>query len=197
VKDRSKGKLTFALDVDDVLADLITEWLARYRRESGHKLYPDDLTEWSMSAQVKPEWKSKIYDFLKDPLIYHNVKPIDGALDAVERIRRHGHDVLFVTSCVVGSTDAKMQWLLRNNFCDTKQQVEKEFVAARQKHRILADCLVDDRIDNVEGFTGFDRRAFLVTRPHNRSTFTAVPRIAGVHEALDAMYDRLGWGVAA
>ena len=60
-------KLTVAVDVDDVCADLLTEWLYRYNLEYEDNLTVADVDRWDLSEQVKPECGKKIYNYLRDP----------------------------------------------------------------------------------------------------------------------------------
>ena len=41
-------KLTIAVDVDDVVADLITEWLKRYNHDYNDTKTPADITQWAI-----------------------------------------------------------------------------------------------------------------------------------------------------
>lgn len=181
-------KMTFAIDVDDVCLDLCGEWLSRYRAYSGDELYPEELDGWDMGAQVMVNWSEGIYGILREPDLYERVQPVPGAKEAIARIRAEGHNVLFVSACVIGSVDQKMQRLVDTGF-GTTLEIENEFCGVRQKDRILADVLIDDRVKNVEEFPGL---ALLVTVPHNRNETTTRTRIAGLHEALEATYVALG-----
>lgn len=160
------NKLTIAVDVDDVCADLLTEWLRRYNRDHGDNLTPEDVDGWDLAPQVKTECGKLIYRYLHDDDLYLDIKPHPHALAAVELMRRAGHRVLFVTSCVVGSVDAKVHWLMDHGFLP-HGNMQRDFIAASDKSLIRADYLIDDHVGNLEGLSE-RTRGILIERPHNR-----------------------------
>lgn len=161
---------TIGIDVDDVVAMLIDEWLIRYNREANDRLTPEDLVSWEISEQVKPEWKEKIFSLLT-PAMYDAVQPYPGTLEAVQEIRGAGHRVVFVTSChSYDLFDAKVNWLKRCGFGDSDGRVVsvgigKWSMYLRKQDVPGLDWLIDDHIGNLEGFKGYP---VLQTRPHNR-----------------------------
>ncbi len=170
-----------AVDVDDVCADLLSEWCRRYRLESGDTLGPQDIHAWEINQYVKPGWKTRIFDLLKDPQFYAFVAPIEGARNAVDKLRNLGR-VIFVTSCVPGTMDQKYSWLHHHGFLKSPE----EFVVCKDKYLVKADVLIDDHVVNVEKFPGM---AYLITQPHNRklkttrqrTTVTEVPALVAKH----------------
>jgi 5'-nucleotidase len=174
-------KLTIAVDVDDVCADLLSEWLRRYNVDFKDALLPEDIDRWELKDCVKPEAKKAIYGYLREPDLYEHIKPIPGARQAVFRLRAMGHRVVFVTSCVRGTVDRKVEWLVRWGFLP-QTHTQPDFYAASDKALIAADVLVDDHVVNVEAFPG---PALLVTRPHNAQLPTTRLRIRGLEELVE------------
>lgn len=159
-------KSTIAIDVDGTVADLHTPWLARYNRDFDDTLTIDKITDWALGAFVKPECGTGIFEYLHDPSIYDDVKPIPGALNAVLRLRNMGHRVIFVTSCNKHMSGRKFQWLADNGFIDTMYgTISKDYVEAHDKSLIRADVLIDDYAGNFAGFRG-DNVLFL--QPWNK-----------------------------
>lgn len=155
-----------ALDVDDVCADLITEWIRRYNIEWGDNLLPENITQWELEKCVKPECGRRIFEILHEPDLYEYVCPMPGARSAVYELLGRGHRVVYVTACVQGTMDRKLQWLLDWDFL-TKKNYRTDFIVAGDKSLIMADYLFDDRPLNVETFKW--GRGVLVERPHNQS----------------------------
>jgi 5'-nucleotidase len=156
--------ITIAVDVDDVCADLLSEWLRRYNLDYGDSLLPEDITAWDLHQFVKPKCNKLIYEYLRaTPCLYDNIHPIQGARAAVRNMRADGHRVIFVTSCTVGTVDAKMRWLIRWGFLP-KGNHQRDFIAAADKASVKADVLIDDHVANVQGYPG---PSILITRPHN------------------------------
>lgn len=176
--------LTLGVDVDEVCANLLGEWLRRYNLRYNDTKRPEDIRGWSMTENVKPECGEAIYDILHEPDLYDAVRPIPGALDAVQELRADGHRVVFVSSCVVGSVDAKVRWLIRHRFLPMQSQ-QKDFIACSDKVLIGADFLFDDNVETCERFHDQAYRGFgvVVTVPHNSEQATHCPRIAGLIEA--------------
>lgn len=155
--------LTLAVDVDEVCAGLLGEWLRRYNVDYDDNLTTDEATEWDMTKVVKPECGQDIYRFLT-PDIYDHVLPISGARQAVYELLAMGHRVVYVTaSRELYSAIAKRAWLLRWGFL-SPANVQRDFIPANDKSLIRADMLFDDRFENVASFPGC---GVLISQPHN------------------------------
>jgi 5'-nucleotidase len=156
--------LTIAVDVDEVCADLLGEWLRRYNVDYGDNLTVDDATDWDLTKVVKPECGQDIYRYLHEGIIYSNVLPIPGARPAVYELLSMGHRVVYATACKgLHSAQRKQEWLLRWGFL-TEKNVYRDFIPITDKSLVRADILFDDRWENVSSFKGC---GVLVTRKHN------------------------------
>jgi 5'(3')-deoxyribonucleotidase len=141
-------------DVDGVVADLGAEWVRRYNERWDDSLTQDDITGWGIEKYVKPECGKKIFDILHEPGLYLDVPDIVGAVEGVKALRKAGHRVVFVTSCVDGSIDQKVDWLRRHGLLKQKYVAGKDFIAANDKSLIRGDMLIDDAPHNLENFDG-------------------------------------------
>lgn len=150
-------------DVDGVVADLHSEWLKRYNQRSGDRLTVNGLTTWHISEFVLPDWKQKIFDILREPDVYDNVFPINGALPAVQHLQSK-HRVVFTTSCVKGMADQKWEWLERNGFLPRRYS-HKDLVITADKSLILGDLIIDDSYQHCMDFEG---EAIVFDQPWNR-----------------------------
>ena len=153
----------FAVDVDDVVFDLIGTWLKLYNQDWNDHLMPQDITDWNIDKFVKPECGKKIYDYLDDLNLYKLVKPIPDALWGVSNLRIMGFRVVFVTSTNIAQNGRKLMRLQEDCFLP-KERHSKDYVEATDKSLILADYLLDDKPENVGIFTG---NGILFGRPHN------------------------------
>jgi 5'(3')-deoxyribonucleotidase len=158
-------RLVIAVDVDDVVADLITEWLRRYNRDYQDTLTQEHIKAWEIDRFVKPECGTAIFQYLASRTLYDCVKPVYGALEGVQRLRLAGHRVVFVTSSNAVQAGRKMQWLQRHGFLGDSHE-QPDYYVANDKSLIAADLLIDDRPKNVERFPG---RTILFARPHNEA----------------------------
>lgn len=167
--------MRIGVDVDDVVADLHTAWLARYNKAHDTMWTPDDMTQWDFENDLGCT-SEELAKFLT-PDIYRVVKPIPGAYATVEALRDMGHEIHFVTSCRDEAMFyAKYDWLDRHGFLIASSCVWP--VGSWTKHKTKAtvpvDLLVDDSIENV---TAFPKAAYLVTRPHNRTHLCTRKRV--------------------
>jgi 5'-nucleotidase len=159
--------LTIAVDVDEVCADLLGEWLRRYNLKYDDSLTPDDAVHWDLTRVVKLECGEDIYSFLRDGDLYENVLPIAGARDAIYSLLSRGHRVVYASACKgFYSAQAKQRWLRRWGFL-SDANLERDFLAVTDKSLVHADILFDDRIDNVRAFQSFSRCGVLINRKHN------------------------------
>jgi 5'(3')-deoxyribonucleotidase len=178
-------RLTIGVDFDDVVADLLPAWLARFNAEHSTRWSTADLTQWDLHRDLGCEPEA-IYKHLT-PSIYDDVQPVPAALEALHAIEQLGHDVVIVTS-VQGDApaanamlQAKVQWLLRHG-CG-KQALTAIPVGPswpdKNKSHVPVDWLVDDNVKNVETFAGY---GIVVTRPHNRAQSTPRKRVRGLQD---------------
>jgi 5'(3')-deoxyribonucleotidase len=182
-------RLIVGVDVDEVCAHLIPEWMRRYNLAYGDTVCPEDVKYWHMPDNVKPECGDAIYDFMREPDLYDNIVPIMGARAAVKEIRRMGHRVVFVTSCITGTADAKIRWLERWGFLQQNVRTHKDFIAASDKALVNVDVLFDDNADTV---ANFPRHAVIVTQPHNRDArLPGRLRISALSEAPEVIRKKL------
>lgn len=148
------------VDIDEVVADLLTTWLECYNVDWHDDLTREDITDWELAKFVKPECGRQIYNYIQDKNIdlYYAVVPVLGALDGIDLLRILGHRVVFVTS--EDFKGNKFDWLTRYGFTDCR----RDYVVSVDKNLIRGDILIDDNCDNVANFRN---RGFLFTAPWN------------------------------
>jgi 5'-nucleotidase len=150
-----------AMDVDDVVAKLSEHWIDVYNREWDDNLKVEEITEWAIDKFVKPECGRRIYQYLDDPHLYDGVKPIEGAKQGIQSLRKMGYKIVFVTSCPILTAGRKFFWLKEHGFSPD----EKDYDENRVKSRLNLPYMLDDRYDNV---LSFKQKGFLYTRPWNK-----------------------------
>jgi 5'(3')-deoxyribonucleotidase len=150
-----------ACDVDGVIADVLTNWLARYNRDYNDNLKHDDITAWDTSIFVKAECGKKIFAYLDDPSLYDDVLPYPGALDAVKELKKLGR-VVYATSSPAKSYGRKFFWLKEHGFLSD----QLDYFETRDKSLVRADFLIDDYYKNLDTFVG---KKILLAQPWNYS----------------------------
>ena len=154
--------MNIIVDVDDCVADLVGEWLKRYNFDYGESLKKSDVTEWDISKFLrKPENKEFLYQYIEDPNLYNNIKPIKDSLWGINKLKSMGNRVIFVTASTIGSAGRKFQWLKDHKFIDNKN----DYVETLDKSIIRGHWMIDDRFLNVKSFHG---RAILFDAFWNR-----------------------------
>lgn len=154
-----------AVDVDGPIADLHTAWINRYNKDYKDGLVERDITTWDIHKYVKPECGHKIYDYLRMPDIYDDVKVSFGAKEGVEFLKQHGCRVVYLTAAPTGFSDAKQHWLVREGFLDKSKYTHEDLVVAKDKSLIRAQVLIDDGPHNIETFPGM---CIVYDAPYNK-----------------------------
>lgn len=172
-------KYTIYIDIDDVCANLMEQWLARYNQDYDDNLTAEQIVDWDTSKFVKPECGTKIFDYLSDRTLYDDVKPATGALEGVKVLREEGHRVIFLTAFVPKMSGRKFEWLETNGFAPEKHN----YVESYDKSIFIGDFLFDDRYENVRDFKGL---GVLKRRPWN-SKFSYIPSVNNWSEFLNTV----------
>ena len=159
-------------DIDDVVADLLSEWLRWYNLDYDGCLTPKDIHEWDLSKRVKQSCGIKIYDYLNNPAIYDNVKPIQYSLYGVNQLRQFGYRVIFATATPRTTPYRKFDWLEEHGF---KPEM-KDYIEIRDKSLLNGDILLDDKVENVSNFKG---KGVLFNQPHNEYYLFPITRVNG------------------
>jgi 5'(3')-deoxyribonucleotidase len=162
----ASGKLRIGVDCDDVIADLHTPWVNRLNQAHGLFMSPQDMRQWDFYK----DWGLTAEDAYKEltPDIYKEVKPVEGALDALKQIQELGHEPVIVTTCRSHADyEAKVDWFINHGFFQFGSYGIGPWAqyANKSDPALKLDWLVDDHIGNLEGFPGYP---ILVTRSHNR-----------------------------
>jgi 5'(3')-deoxyribonucleotidase len=161
--------LVIAVDVDDVTIDLCGALVERYNHEHAHtdrrELRLSHITAWELRECLEPDECEALYGYMGQAETYARAVPVTGALEAIAELRRQGHRVVFVTSCLnAESANAKAFTLHRYGLLETPHVNDRDFVVAHSKDMIRADLLVDDKPANVEQW---GHRGIIFGRPHN------------------------------
>jgi len=149
-----------AIDMDEVLADALTEHLARCTTAFGRPFTADMAHGRFMEAIVEPHEVDRALS-LVDASFFADLAVMPGAVDVVRELTEH-HEVFVATAAmdVPISFDAKFQWLARHFPFIPPSHV----VFCGDKSIIDADDLIDD---SPRHFARFRGRGILFSAPHN------------------------------
>ena len=152
---------TIAFDMDGVLADLITPWLAWNNEKFSDDLTYENLRMMKVSQQARAGKLVNDFLYLKDT--YEQVHPYQGMLELVREIKESGlaRPIIATKASHNGNmVEGKVKWLERHApFLD-----KDDFTFIQDKSLIRADILIDDDPRNLETFP--DDKV-LVMHPYN------------------------------
>lgn len=141
---------TIFCDVDGTVLDLMTQWLFLYNNDFKDSLSPSDIKQWDTHLFVKPECGEKIYDYIENPKIYFNAKQIKGSLNGINKLKKNGYKVVFVTAATLGTVGIKFNWLRNNGFINSI----KEYAEIKDKSILSSNGILIDGFHNIETFEG-------------------------------------------
>ncbi len=150
-----------AVDQDQVLADLLGEWIKRYNIDYNDTLTPEDIKCWNLCKYVKSDCGRDIYNYLKDEDLYRNLEIIEDSQEVLYEISKK-YEIFIVTAAMEmpSSFKGKYEWLRKHfDFIPSKN-----IVFCGDKSIVNADYLIDDAVHNLETFKG---EGLLFSAPHN------------------------------
>jgi len=154
---KKKMNKIIAVDIDDVIADLVTEWLRLYNSDYGDNLVPERITSWgAISSETK--CGDKMYEYLNYPKLYSGVLPVEKSFWGINNLRMMGYRVVFATA---SWHSEKIKWVKDNKFMDN----EDDLVITRDKSLVRSSFLIDDRPKNIRDFKD---TGILFTKPWNK-----------------------------
>jgi len=159
-RDARPRRLRIAVDMDEVMADALTEQLRRYNASFGAALTIDDVHGRHLQDCI-PAAHRQAADEMFDGSFFADLAIMPDC-QAVMRDLALRHDVFVVTAAmdVPASFDTKFRWLQRHFPFIPPDQI----VFCGDKGIVDADYLIDDR---PRHFTRFKGRPLLFSAPHN------------------------------
>ena len=160
IATRGARRLRIAIDMDEVMADALTEHLRRYNTAYGANVRPIDLHGRHLEETVPPEQRTAV-EAMYDASFFAVLDVMPGCLEVVRDLASR-HDILIVTAAmdVPCSFDAKFRWLERHFPFIPASNI----VFCGDKGLVDADYLIDDRPRHFPRFKG---RPLLFSAPHN------------------------------
>jgi 5'(3')-deoxyribonucleotidase len=166
---------TIAVDMDEVMADALSEHLRLYNDLFGESVSKDHLHGYHLRDVIPIEYRNATERLVNTHDFFANLAVMPGAQEVLEKLNRH-HEVFITTAAmeVPNSFDAKYKWL-REHFTFLSPM---NFVFCGAKHIIAADYLIDD---NAHHFKRFKGEGLLFDAPHNRNV-KGYRRVQNWHE---------------
>ena len=165
---------TIALDLDEVVVDLLPHFYDAYAARHGRRLTEADLLD---IVAGRAPGGDNFLAVLNTRGFFRHLPPMAGALDALEVLRKR-YRVYLVTAAMQfpNSLEDKYAWIGEHLPWASWKQV----VLCGDKSIIKADYMLDDHAKNLETFTG---TPLLYDAWHNRGE-TRFPRMRDWGEVL-------------
>lgn len=188
-----------ALDCDGPLANFCAGFLAAVEEETGHAFGPAVITTWNITdapffiqlaedvGMPVGELKARVWKRVNRIGWCAHLPVVEGAQEAVEKIRKMAHHVEVVTSPRASSPTwmpERTEWLKRHFGFH-----EHDVHFTSRKHRFRADVLVDDKTSHLEEWhpeSDAGALPVLWDAPYNRGeTPGALVRVTSWDEAVE------------
>jgi 5'-nucleotidase len=149
-----------AIDMDEVMADALTEQLRRYNAAYGTRITPAELSGRHLEQCIPPAHRAAA-EAMFDASFFADLAVLPDCQEVVRELADR-YDVFIASAAmdVPCSFDAKYRWLQRHFPFIPPSQI----VFCGDKTIVDADYLIDDR---PRHFTNFKGQALLFSAPHN------------------------------
>jgi len=177
---------TLLIDMDAIVADLATEWYARWNKKAKERwlndglngtpfkpLLVDDVKAWDVAKTVGD---NRIYDILKEPGLYRAIKPFPAAQKAVRALfdlkldnGKPAFNIVFLTASITAPHILmdKALWM-----ADHFPYINpRQMIYAYQKELVRGDFFIDDSPKNLKNWKAAwpDGVAITIDYPYNQT----------------------------
>ncbi len=173
------------VDMDEVMADTLSEHLRRYNQEFDESITPDDLTGKGLWEVTPLDRQQQLRAFLDAEDFFEDLPLMPGSRDVLRALTAR-FEIFIATQAmsVPNSLGPKYRWLQRHfPFIPPTN-----YVFCGNKTILRADYLIDDLPRNLQRFEG---HGLLYTAPHNKNVtgFTRVDNWQQVEEFFASVVD--------
>lgn len=156
-----EGMKRICIDMDETIADALTEHLSRYNRDHGTSLCKADLIGRSFYDVIQPDHRHRAMAYLRSDDFFADLPLIPDSQRVIASLTKR-YEVFIATAAMEfpNSFAAKYQWLRRHfPFLDPRK-----FIFCGDKSILNADYLIDDHPLHFKHFRG---EGILFSAPHN------------------------------
>ena len=154
------NKLTILVDLDDVLWDLVSPWVAAINKIYGTSVSSRDITDWEIVRFFPSLTKEQVGAPLFIKGFWDGMQPEAGGQWFIRQLLEDGHKIKIVTATLCENVPEKMKRLFELNPMLTWDDV----VITSEKQSIKGDVMIDDAPHNLMGGNWMK---ILYSRPHN------------------------------
>jgi len=149
------------VDMDEVMADLLTEHLRQYNQHFEEELTPEDLVGKGLWVAAPDDRQLQLRAFLDAEGFFEDLPVMPNAQEVLKDLSER-FEIFIATSAMVvpNSLGSKYRWLRRHfSFIPPSH-----YVFCGDKSILRADYLIDDQPRNLLAFEG---QGLLYSAPHN------------------------------
>ncbi|MFQ5989862.1 MAG: HAD family hydrolase [Candidatus Methylomirabilales bacterium] len=168
--------MRIAIDVDDVLADSLPEFLAAFNRRFGLQL---SVTEagWEVFRrypEIPPEAVRAFFAELYQADFLGSRPLLPGAREGVEQLHRDGHRLFIITGRLQHDRDITERWLIKTGLSAFFQEVvhrdgtDAPLHKRQAAERLRLDVLLEDEYQVATAAAELPVRVLLFDRPWNQ-----------------------------
>ncbi len=150
---------SIAIDMDNVIADVESNYIVWYEREYGVRIDKQQMLG-KPEMEAFPD-KTAVRRFLFSPGFFRSVPVVPGAIEAVQQLMRHY--MVYIVSAAMEfpqSLPEKYEWL-QEHFPFISW---RHIIFCGDKSIIATDYMIDDHIKNLDYFKG---KGLLFSALHN------------------------------
>ena len=173
-----KARKRIAVDMDEVLADTLSEHIARYNLEHGEAVTKADLEGKWMWDIVSADRHERLTAYLHAEDFFEDLPVVVNSQDVLSNLGEH-YDIYIATAAMEfpNSFGPKYRWLQRHfPFVPAAN-----YVFCGDKGIVRANYLIDDLSRNFRRFVG---QGILYTAPHNLGV-SGYPRVDNWRQVAD------------
>lgn len=162
--------IRIAIDMDEVIADALSEYLDRYNADFNAKLTKQDVLGKRITDFVPTAHLTRVYSYFQDENFFRDLAVMEHSQEVIRELMDH-YEVFIATAAmeVPCSFTPKFEWLQRHfPFLSTDH-----IVFCGHKGIIAADYLIDDSVYQLDRFRG---SGILFATAHNIHE-TKYPRV--------------------
>ena len=176
--------MTIMVDIDGVLNNLQDTVIKIFNERYGTAYTINNFKHYSVSECLN---KTDAINFVKiysEKGVYDSVSPLNNAQNAINKLKKQGHDIYIVTDAIPCVFEEKVNWI-KFHFPSID---EAHIVSMKHKWLFKCDVMCDDNIDNLIGGHHYERICF--DYPWNRAVrdeVYGIHRVSNWDDALNAI----------
>ncbi len=136
----SPERLRLGIDLDGVVADFNGGWIARYNRDFGTQLHPDQVIGWDqMHSLTAFDSMAEFWEWARGDgqSVFRELPPLPGAIETLRELARE-HRIVIVTARFDWAIGDTLAWLAAHDVLAR----EVHFLASKQD--VSCDIYLDD-----------------------------------------------------